>query len=37
MQKGLGKASKLYMVGEDQHVYAVDNFEAESGAYFEGS
>ena len=36
-QKGLGKAGKLYMVGEDQRVYAVDNHEAGSGAYFEGS
>jgi len=36
-QKGLGKAGKLYMVGEDQCVYAVDNLEAGSGAYFEGS
>jgi len=36
-QKGLGKAGKLYMVGEDQHIYAVDNLEAGSGAYFEGS
>jgi len=36
-QKGLGKAGKLYMVGEDQHVYAVDNLEAGSGTYFEGS
>jgi len=36
-RKGLGKADKLYMVGEDQHVYAVDNLEAGSGAYFEGS
>jgi len=36
-QKGLGTAGKLYMVGEDQRVYAVDNLEAGSGAYFEGS
>jgi len=36
-QKGLGKAGKLYMVGKDQRVYAVDNLEAGSGAYFEGS
>jgi len=27
-QKGLGKAGKLYMVGEDQRIYAVDNLEA---------
>jgi len=27
-QKGLGKAGKLYMVGEDQRVYAVDSHEA---------
>ena len=36
-QKGLGKAGKLYMVGEDQRVYAVDNHEAGSGAYFDGN
>jgi len=36
-QKGLGKAGKLYMVSEDQHVFAVDNLEAGSGAQFEGS
>ena len=36
-QRGLGKAGKLYMVGEDQRVYAVDNLEAGSGTYFEGS
>jgi len=36
-RKWLGKAGKLYMVGEDQRVYAVDNLEAGSGAYFEGS
>ena len=35
--KGLGKTGKLYMVGEDQRVYAVDSLEAGSGAYFEGS
>jgi len=37
MQKGLGKVGKLYMVGEDQRVYVVDNLEAGSGTYFEGS
>jgi len=37
MQKGLGKAGKLYMVGEDQRIYAVDSHEAGSGAYFDGS
>jgi len=37
IQKGLGKAGKLYMVGEDQHVYVVDNLKAGSGTYFEGS
>jgi len=36
-QKGLGKAGKLYMVGEDQRVYAVDNLEAGLGTYFERS
>jgi len=36
-QKGLGKAGKLYMVGEDQRVYAVDSHEAGLGAYFDGS
>ena len=36
-QKGLGKAGKLYMVGEDQRVYAVDSHEAGSGTYFDGS
>jgi len=36
-QKGLRKAGKLFMVGEDQRVYAVDNHEAGSGAYFDGS
>ena len=28
---------KLYMVDEDQRVYAVDNHKAGSGAYFDGS
>jgi len=37
MQKGLGKAGNLYMVGEDQRAYVVDHLEAESGSYFEGS
>jgi len=37
MQKGLGQAGKLYMVGEDQRVYVVDNLKAGSGTYFEGS
>jgi hypothetical protein len=36
-QKEFGKAGKLYMVGEDQRVYAVDSHEAGSGAYFDGS
>jgi len=36
-QKGLRKAGKLYMAGEDQRVYAVDSHEAGSGAYFDGS
>jgi len=36
-QKGFRKAGKLFMVGEDQRVYAVGNHEAGSGAYFDGS
>ena len=35
--EGVGKAGKLYMVGEHQRVYVVDNYEAGSGTYFEGS
>jgi hypothetical protein len=36
-QRGFGSAGKIYMVGENQRVYAVDDFDAGVGAYFEGN
>lgn len=35
--KGFGTAGKIYMVGENQRIYAVDDVDMAAGAYFEGS